>query len=88
MQLAWAMSINSTSNEEFPVKILEDQQKSLYCIYYMISKVIFLGHCVKVKYSYQTIMEGVEFSCKKTYKTEERERERERERGIYDKNLK
>jgi len=53
------MAINSTSNEEFPVKTLEDQQKSMCCIYYMISKVIFLGHCVKVKYSYQNKMEGV-----------------------------
>jgi len=44
---------NSTSNEEFPVKALEDQQKSPCCIYYMISKVIFLGLCVKMKYSYQ-----------------------------------
>ena len=58
MQLTWAMSINNTSNEEFPVKILEDQQKNLCCIYYMISKVIFLSHCVKVKYSYQKWMEG------------------------------
>ena len=33
---------NSTSNEEFPVKILEDRQKSLCCIiYYMISKAYF-----------------------------------------------
>ena len=38
---------------KFPVKALEDQQKNLCCIYYMISKVIFLSHCVKVKYSYQ-----------------------------------
>jgi hypothetical protein len=43
------MVINSTNNEEFPVKILEDQLKSLCCIYYMISKVVFLGHCVQVK---------------------------------------
>jgi len=51
--LTWAAAINSTSNEEFSVKTLKDQQKSLYCIYYMISKVIFFGHyCVKVKYSY------------------------------------
>ena len=57
--LAWAMAINSASNEEFPVKALVDQQKSLCCIYYMISKVIFLSHCVKVKYSYQKWMEGV-----------------------------
>ena len=51
--MAWAVAINSTSNEEFLVKALEDQQTSLCCIYYMISKVIFLGHCVKMKYSYQ-----------------------------------
>ena len=51
--MAWAVAINSTSNEEFPVKVLDDQQKSLCCIYYMISKVIFLGLCVKMKYSYQ-----------------------------------
>jgi len=40
---------NSTSNEKFSVKTLEDQLKSMCCIYYMISKVVFLGHCVKVK---------------------------------------
>ena len=57
--MSWAVAINSTSNEGFPVKRLEDQQKSLCCIYYMISKVIFFGHCVKVKYSYQNRMEGV-----------------------------
>ena len=59
--MAWAVAINSTSNEEFPVKALEDQQKSPCCIYYMISKVIFLGLCVKIKYSYQNRMEGVIF---------------------------
>jgi len=47
------MAINSTSNEEFPVMTLEGQLKSLCCIYYMISKVVFLGHCVKVKQDYQ-----------------------------------
>ena len=51
--MAWAVAINSTSNEEFPVKALEDQQKSPCCIYYMISKVIFFDLCVKMKYSYQ-----------------------------------
>ena len=40
------------------MKTLEDQKK-VCCIYYMLSKVIFLGHCVKVKYSYQNRMEGV-----------------------------
>jgi hypothetical protein len=53
------MAINSASKEEFQVKILEDQLKSLCCIYYMISKVIFLGHCVKMRYDYQERMEGV-----------------------------
>ena len=35
LQLAWAMSINNTSNEEFPAKTLEDQQKKsmLYLLY-------------------------------------------------------
>ena len=51
--MAWAVAINSTSNEEFPVKALEDKQKNPCCIYYMISKVIFFGLCVKMKYSYQ-----------------------------------
>ena len=37
------MTINSTSNEEFLDKTLEDQLKSLCCIYYMRSKVVFLG---------------------------------------------
>ena len=40
--MAWAVAINSTSNEEFPIEALEDQQKSPCCIYYMISKIIFL----------------------------------------------
>ena len=53
------MLINNTSNEEFLVKTLEGQQKSLCYIYYMISKIIFLGHYVKVKYNYQKWMEGV-----------------------------
>ena len=39
--MAWAMAINSTSTEEFSVQTLEDQLKSLCCIYYMISKVFF-----------------------------------------------
>ena len=56
------MAINSTSNEEFPVKALEDQQKSLCYIYYMISKIIFFGHYVKVKYNYQKRMEGVYYN--------------------------
>jgi len=42
------MAINSTGNEEFPDKTLEDQLKSLCCIY-LLDKVVFLGHCVKVK---------------------------------------
>ena len=33
--MAWAVAINSTSNEEFPYKILKDELKSLCCIYYM-----------------------------------------------------
>ena len=43
------MAINSTSNEEFPDKTLEDQLKSLCCIYYMINKIVFLDHCINVK---------------------------------------
>ena len=33
--MAWAMAINSTSNDEFSVKALEDQQKKsvLYLLY-------------------------------------------------------
>jgi len=46
--MAWALAINNISNEEFPVKSLEDQQKSPCCIYYMISKIISLDHCVKM----------------------------------------
>ena len=57
--MAWAVAINSTSNEKFPVKALEDQQKNPCCIYYMICKVIFLGHCAIWKYIYQSWMEGV-----------------------------
>ena len=38
--LPWAVTINSTSNEEFPVKALEDQQKSLCCIYYSLHSLL------------------------------------------------
>ena len=37
----------------------QDQLKSLCCIYYLISKVVFLGLCVKVKQDYQNRMEEV-----------------------------
>ena len=42
------MTINSTSNEEFPVKILEDQLKKSV-LHLLYDKVVFLGDCVKVK---------------------------------------
>ena len=51
--MAWAVAINSTSNEEFPVKRLEDQQKVCVALIRLISTFGVLGHCVKMKYSYQ-----------------------------------
>jgi len=37
----------------FQLKHWRTNKKNPLCIYYMISKIIFLDHCVKVKYSYQ-----------------------------------
>ena len=40
------VAINSTRNEEFPVKILEDQQKVYVAFIRLINTFGALGHCV------------------------------------------
>ena len=41
----WAVVINNTSNEEFPVKTLEDQQKACVVFIRLISTLGVFGHC-------------------------------------------
>ena len=53
------MTINSTRNEEFPVKTLEDQQKVYVAFMKLISTLGALGHCAIWKYINQNWMEGV-----------------------------
>ena len=53
------MTINSTRNEEFPVKTLEDQQKVYVAFIKLISTLGALGHCAIWKYINQNWMEGV-----------------------------
>ena len=55
----WAVVINNTSNEKFPVKILEDQQKACVAFIRLISTLGVLSHCAIWKYIYQNRMEGV-----------------------------
>ena len=57
----WAVVINNTSNEEFPVKTLEDQQKACVAFIRLISTLGVLDHCAICKYIYQNWMEGVQF---------------------------
>ena len=59
MLLAWVVAINSTRNEEFPVKTLEDQQKVYVAFMKLISTLGALGHCAIWKYINQNWMEGV-----------------------------
>ena len=64
------MTINSTRNEEFLVKTLEDQQKVYVAFMRLISTFGALGHCAIWKYIYHTWMEGVlykEENLKVTY---------------------
>ena len=58
MLLGWDVAINSTSNKEFPVKILEGQQK-VYVAFRLISTLGALDHYTIWKYIYQKWMEGV-----------------------------
>ena len=53
------MAINSTRNEKFPVKTLEDQQKVYVVFIRLISTLGALDHCVIWKYINQNWMEGV-----------------------------
>ena len=55
----WAVVINNTSNEEFPVKTLEDQHKVYVVFMRLISTLGVLDHCAIWKYIYHTWMEGV-----------------------------
>ena len=57
--MAWVVAINSTSNEKFLVKTLEDQQKIGVAFIRLISTLVVLGHCAICKYIYQNWMEGV-----------------------------
>jgi len=57
--LAWIVTINSTRNEEFPVKTLEDQQKVYVAFMRLINTLGALGHCAIWKYIYHAWMEGV-----------------------------
>ena len=59
MLLAWVVAINSTRNEEFLVKTLEDQQKVYVAFMRLISTLGALGHYATCKYIYYTWMEGV-----------------------------
>ena len=59
MLLSWVVAINSTRNEEFPVKTLEDQQKVYVAFMKLISTLGALGHCAIWKYINQNWMEGV-----------------------------
>ena len=58
------MAINSTRNEEFPVKTLEDQQKVYVVFMRLISTLGALGHCAIWKYINQNWMEGVKQNAK------------------------
>ena len=51
--IGMVVTINSTSNEKFPVKTLEDQQKICVAFIKLISTRVVLGHCAICKYIYQ-----------------------------------
>ena len=53
------MAINSSNNEEFLVKTLEDQQKVYVAFIRLLSTLGALDHCAIWKYIYQNWMEGV-----------------------------
>jgi len=57
--LAWVVTINSTRNEEFLAKTLEDQQKVYVAFMRLIITFGALGHCAIWKYIYHAWMEGV-----------------------------
>ena len=59
MLLTWVVAINSTRNEEFLVKTLEDQQKIYVVFIRLISTLGALGHYAIWKYINQNWMEGV-----------------------------
>ena len=52
MLLTWVVAINSTRNEEFLVKTLEDQQKVYVAFMRLISTLGAFGHCAIWKYIY------------------------------------
>ena len=53
------MAINRTSNEKFPVKTLEDQQKVYVAFIRLISTLGAFDHCAIWKCIKQNWMEGV-----------------------------
>ena len=57
--MACVVTINNTNNEEFLVKILEDQQKICVTFIRLIITLVVLGHCAICKYIYQNWMEGL-----------------------------
>ena len=57
--MACVVTINNTNNEEFLVKILEDQQKICVTFIRLIITLVVLGHYAICKYIYQNWMEGV-----------------------------
>ena len=62
------MTINSTRNEEFLVKTLEDQQKVYVAFIRLISTLDALDHCVIWKYINQNWIERVLISVVKVLK--------------------
>ena len=62
------MAINSTRNEKFPVKTLEDQQKVYVAFIRLISTLGALDHCIIWKYINQNWIERVLISVVKVLK--------------------
>ena len=57
--LAWAVTINSNSNEELSFKTLKNQQKIYIAFIRLIDTLCILDHCAIWKYIYQNWMERI-----------------------------
>ena len=79
----WAVVINNTSNEEFPVKTLEDQQKACVAFIRLISTLGIFGHCAIWKYIYQNWMEEVQGSYLVLFSNYMGERKRRTKLSLY-----
>ena len=79
----WAVVINYTSNEEFPVKTLEDQQKACVAFIRLISTLGVFGHCAIWKYIYQNWMEEVQGSYLVLFSNYMGERKRRTKLSLY-----